>query len=96
MSERDKCPRPPRHDEIRTYPAMNTEIVRLLELVGSQAELYAAARIAELEAENLRLGRLTALLADKFPGVWDTLSELVDEAQSGAHANREDSRTDEQ
>lgn len=41
--------------EIKTYDEMNKQICGLLRLAGDNVSLYAAKRIAELEAENDKL-----------------------------------------
>lgn len=42
-------------NEIKTYDEMNKQICGLLRLAGDNVSLYAAQRIAELEAENAEL-----------------------------------------
>lgn len=72
--------------EIKTYEEMNKRICGLLRLAGDNVSLYAAKRIAELEAENDKLRarlenavELKAKVGDKLymPWVYDGTYDIA-------------------
>jgi len=68
--------------EIKTHPALNKKIIGILRFGGRRTELYAAARIEELEAEveqlhrNILLTRTETILAAEQTRLNDEVKRL--------------------